>query len=143
MTLYKITPASLSIGMNSVVLIPELPVLNLKDWEVLLKDLNDFCEIYGLRFYLDLKNKKYFFCEIKKNKKLKIKFFKFKQVQNKSVRAFLPQGPDSQQLNAWMTEIQMFLYQHPINKLRRENALQTVDILWFENLSMFEKYIKI
>jgi len=154
--IYKITPASLSIGMNSVVLIPEIPVLDLKDWEVLIKDLNNFCEVYGLRFYLDLKNRNYFFCELIRplsdpsgpslprgeRRDLKIKFFKFKQVQNKSLRDFLPQGPDSKLFNSWMTEIQMFLYQHPINILRREESLQTVDILWFEKLGFFERYKK-
>ncbi len=128
--------------MNSVVLIPEIPVLELKNWEVLIQDLNKFCEVNGLRFFLNLKNKNYFYAEIIKNKNLKIKFFKFKQVQNKSLRDFLPQGPDSQKFNSLMTEIQMFLYQHPVNKLRREKALQTVDILWFEKLGYFERYKK-
>lgn len=130
--IFKITPASVSVGLSSAVMFPLEPALDRQEIEKLLLDLNKFCELYGLSF---LAPSRFFvganlvFARVPN---LKIKLFKFKKSCGKPMADYLPTGPEGIKINAWMTEIQMFLHQHPVNISRRNKNQGTVDILWFE-----------
>jgi len=139
--IFKITPASVSVGLSSAVMFPLEPILNTQEQEKLLFDLNQFCEPLGLVFFLHRRffglGENLIFARVKnsdKNLHKKLIFFKFKKSCGQPMADFLPRGEGGVILNAWMTEIQMFLHLHVINILRKDNHQGTVDILWFEKI---------
>lgn len=59
-----------------------------------------------------------------------------------SIQAFMTTGQDK---NYWLrlfTEMQMFLYQHPINAARREQGLLEVNALWFASAGVLPHRIE-
>lgn len=49
----------------------------------------------------------------------------------KDVFALMPTGEDSKRWHAWLMELQMLLFNHPVNIARTEKGLATVSGLWF------------
>ncbi len=146
--IFKITLASVSVGMTSAVMLPELPVLSPEEKEKLLIDLNQFCEPYGIVFFrscFDFVGADLRVRPIQQGghtgPPLRVSCTNFRKACGRPLGSFLPTGSDGVKLNAWMTEIQMFLHQHSINQIRRERGDQTLDILWFEKVSFFKNLL--
>jgi len=52
-------------------------------------------------------------------------------VAGESVLPHLPRGPEGARLRAILNEIQMLLFEHPVNQARAERGLPAVNSLWF------------
>lgn len=52
-------------------------------------------------------------------------------VAGESVLPYLPRGPDGARLRGLLNEIQMLLFEHPVNLARTERGLPAVNSLWF------------
>lgn len=133
--MFKITPASVTVGLSSAVMMPLDPPLKQEEQEVLIRDLNFFCEPYGLNFFqLGSDSVGADLCV---RPGLNVCCSRFKKSCGRPLGDYLPTGPDGLKLNAWMTEIQMFLQNHPVNQIRRDQQIPTVDILWFEKKKLW------
>ncbi len=47
-----------------------------------------------------------------------------------SMRPNLPRGEDGRLVERWMNELQMLLFNHPVNAARAERRLQAVNVVW-------------
>lgn len=52
------------------------------------------------------------------------------ELAGRDLRAHLPQGPAAARWQAWLTEAQMLLHQHPVNQARRSSGLAPINSLW-------------
>jgi len=52
--------------------------------------------------------------------------------RGRSLRAGLPQGPDARKWSRWQTEIQMLLFEHPVNVAREHQGKLPANSVWFE-----------
>jgi hypothetical protein len=51
-------------------------------------------------------------------------------VLGKSLIAHLPRGADAARWRRWQSEIQMLLFEHPVNRLREKSGLRPVNDVW-------------
>lgn len=51
----------------------------------------------------------------------------------RNLEPWLPQGPDQTRWRRHFNEIQMLLFEHPVNQARQKNSQPTLDALWFWN----------
>jgi hypothetical protein len=47
-----------------------------------------------------------------------------------SLSAYLPRGPDAARWRRWQSEIQMLLFEHPVNRLRESRGRAPVNYVW-------------
>lgn len=52
------------------------------------------------------------------------------EVIGKDIKAYLPQGEEAKVWQQWLSEIQMILYQHPVNQKREQNGQSPINNLW-------------
>ncbi len=52
--------------------------------------------------------------------------------RGQSLRARLPGGTDARRWNRWQTEIQMLLFEHPVNVAREHEGKRPANSVWFE-----------
>ncbi len=62
-----------------------------------------------------------------------LKTYPFKKIVGREMAGYMPFGPDSSKWRRWMTEMQMFLHDHPVNQNRQKLGQKTVDWIWLEN----------
>lgn len=52
------------------------------------------------------------------------------ELAGRDLGAHLPQGPAAARWQAWLTEAQMLLHQHPVNQARQSRGLAPINSLW-------------
>jgi hypothetical protein len=57
---------------------------------------------------------------------------------NKDVRAYLPKGEGATQWASFTNEIQMLLFEHPVNQAREEKRLPVINSIWCYGLGQIE-----
>lgn len=119
-------PLAVDVGMsNAVCLPPEHLALSDDEAKLFIKDLNHFMP--ELKFEMVSSSH----WKVQLPEALNLKLLPLKKVIGEPLTQCLPTGPDASKLNAWLTEIQMFLRAHPENQKRAENGHMTVDTLCF------------
>ncbi len=53
-------------------------------------------------------------------------------VRGRTLRALLPDGPDARTWRRWQNEIQMLLFEHPVNLARERDGKPPANSVWFE-----------
>ena len=61
----------------------------------------------------------------------KIKTTSFAHIKPQSIDLFMPQGEEAMSWHAFMNEIQMFLFDHPINHERSKRGALSANSIWF------------
>lgn len=61
---------------------------------------------------------------------------------NKDIRAFLPTGEGAAKWASFTNELQMLLFEHPINIVRETKRLPVVNSLWFYGLGQLNVAVK-
>lgn len=56
-------------------------------------------------------------------------------IAGESMRQFLPRGRDARMIERWMNELQMLLFNHPVNAARQANRLPAINVVWLHSLS--------
>lgn len=56
-------------------------------------------------------------------------------IAGESMRQFLPRGRDARMIERWMNELQMLLFNHPVNPARQANRLPAINVVWLHSFS--------
>lgn len=120
------TPISLQADQRAVYANP-LPInqFSLQETEQLATELNQLFKTDGIIFHpigTELL--------IESSKALNITTTPLYFTRDKNIAGYLPVGTNKTFWHKLFTEIQMLLYQHPLNVNRQKNALPTIDALW-------------
>jgi hypothetical protein len=56
-------------------------------------------------------------------------------IVGENMRQFLPRGRDARMVERWMNELQMLLFNHPVNDTRQSNRLPPINVVWLHSFS--------
>jgi hypothetical protein len=87
-----------------------------------------------------LNDQEQLFLELKKEPH--IKTTSIAHIKRQSIDIFLPQGDEAIKWHAFMNEIQMFLFDHPLNQDRVQRGLLSPNSIWFSGGGLLPKTIQ-
>ena len=108
-------------------------LLESNESDVLTSALNKYFEADGLMFFW---HQNTWFLSLKTNPN--IQTTAPQSVINKDINAFLPTGEGAVQWAKFQNEIQMFLFDHPINLAREAKRLPVINSIWCYGLGIIE-----
>ncbi len=124
-----VEPVHFQAGLDDVrCLMP--PPLATEEADAILQSLQPFFSLAGFELVHasdDPTGAWYLWCE------RDVKFTTFSLQGSVAARLYdlMPQGPDAGELRRLMTEVQMLLHDHPVNKQRERRGILPVNALWF------------
>jgi len=125
------TPVNMQLGRESYFLTSTLPTLaNSDDTLALISSLNQHFNQLGLHFYIQ--NGTWF---LGLDVDPKITTTPIEKIENKDVAPYLPQGEGALAWAKLQNEIQMLLFNHPVNERRESQDLPVINSLWLYGLS--------
>ena len=125
--MYCCDPVTLQADRDSAVLLGNEHVpITVEESDTFITDLNQHFAEQGLRFR-SLTPQQWL---VQFPRTLNITTPPPHQAQWQDVRLCAIEGEDAQQWRVWLNEIQMMLYQHPVNLRREERAEQPINSLW-------------
>jgi len=97
-------------------------------------EIKNLCEALNETFKDDsrafvLNDQGQLFLELKKEPH--IKTTSIAHIKRQSIKLFMPQGDEAMAWHAFMNEIQMFLFDHPLNQDRLRRELLPLNSIWF------------
>ena len=125
------TPVNMQLGRDGYFLSdPTLLSISQEESVALIESLNTHFAGFGYTFYLvdDI-------WLLGLNSDPKITTVHIKQVANQDIASHLPVGEGALLWNKLQNEIQMLLYNHPVNQVRESKGLPTINSLWCYGLS--------
>lgn len=122
-------PVFLESGMNDVVLAAEDLVLALEEAEELITTLNEFLQQDDLQLSFDKNNPQYWYIQGQKTQA--IHSTPLIEAKQRPVFECLLQGENKAYWHRLLGELQMLLYNHPVNQQREAKELKPVNALWF------------
>lgn len=125
------TPVNMQLGRDSYFLSdPALLSVSPEESIALIESLNTHFAGFGYTFYLvdDI-------WLLGLNSDPKITTVHIKQVANQDIAKHLPVGEGALLWNKLQNEIQMLLYNHPINQVRESKGISMINSLWCYGLS--------
>jgi len=122
----KATPISLTTDQNSAYIVDASLAVAKQEIQLLVSDLNQLFSQDGLIFHAGDSE---LLLEFSKN--LEIITSPLTDILHSNIAEYLPQGADKAYWHKLFIEIQMFLYQHPINKTREQKFQTPISALWF------------
>ena len=127
-------PVHLVLQRDSFSLAAPVPLLlESNESDVLTSALNKHFEADGLIFFW---HQNTWFLNLKTNPN--IQTTAPQSVINKDINAFLPTGEGAMQWAKFQNEIQMFLFDHPINLAREAKRLPVINSIWCYGLGAIE-----
>ena len=122
-----ITPCHWQVGMNEVLLLnPEEMHLSAEESQQLLAAVTPYFEEDGLHLSYESP-----LVWRAKGQMLKdMPFASLEKVAGQRIKDWLPQGPHARTLQRLQSEMQMLLYQHPVNDLRSQQGRWAVNSFW-------------
>ena len=87
-----------------------------------------------------LNDQEQLFLELKKEPH--IKTTPIPHIKRQSIDLFMPQGDDAMAWHAFMNEIQMFLFDHPLNQDRVQRGLLSPNSIWFSGGGLLPQNIQ-
>ena len=122
-----ITPCHWQVGMNEVLLLnPEELSLSADESQELLAAVQPYFEEDGL----SLAYESPLVWRAKGPLLQDMPFAALEKVAGQHIKDWLPQGPHARTLQRLQSEMQMLLYQHPVNDLRSQQERWTVNAFW-------------
>lgn len=122
-----ITPCHWQVGMNEVLLLnPAALHLGADESQQLLAAVQPYFEEDGLRLAYESP----LVWRAKGQLLQDMPFASLEKVAGQQVKEWLPQGPHARTLQRLQSEMQMLLYQHPVNDLRSQQGRWTVNAFW-------------
>ena len=122
----KATPISFITDQNSAYLLDASLAVSKQEIQLLATDLNQLFSQDGLIFHA---TEGELLLECTKN--LEIITSPLPDILQQNIAEYLPQGTNKAYWHKIFIEIQMFLYQHTINKIRQQKPQTTISALWF------------
>ncbi len=97
-------------------------------------EIEDLCDALNKAFKSDtqkfvLNHEGRLFIELKRRPQ--IKTTSIVHIKPQSINLFMPQGEEAMSWHAFMNEIQMFLFDHPINHERSKRGVLSANSIWF------------
>ena len=127
-------PVHLVLQRDSFSLAAPVPLLlESNESDVLTSALNKHFEADGLMFFW---HQNTWFLSLKTNPN--IQTTAPQSVINKDINAFLPRGEGAMQWAKFQNEIQMLLFDHPINLARETKCLPAINSIWCYGLGTIE-----
>ena len=122
-----ITPCHWQVGMNEVLLLnPAEMQLSAEESQQLLAAVKPYFEEDGLHLSYESP-----LVWRAKGQLLKdMPFASLAKVSGQHIKDWLPQGPNARTLQRLQSEMQMLLYQHPVNDLRSQHGRWAVNSFW-------------
>ncbi|HZF25483.1 MAG TPA: hypothetical protein VEZ88_04430 [Steroidobacteraceae bacterium] len=119
------TPVHLEAGLTQVRMGEQLPYLDGEEWDTLANGFNRAFAVDG--FSLEAGHASGF---ISARTMLDASTVDPLRLLGQNVELALPSGPGSAPLRRLLTEVQMWLHDHPLNEKREQRGLPTVNGLW-------------
>ena len=108
-------------------------------------EIKDLCD--GLNEMFQTKNNRFIssdegqlLYELKKEPQIKTTLIE--HIKPQSIDLFMPRGDEAMKWHAFMNEIQMFLFEHAINKIRINRGNLPVNSIWFSGGGILPKIIE-
>jgi hypothetical protein len=120
-------PVSMAVQLESVHLNGAVEDLETAEALALLAMLNAHFAGDGLRFHAPQPGR--WLVQIEAPQR--IETFPTEVALGHSVLEFLPRGPDGARWRRWQNEMQMLLFEHPVNRERESSRRRIVDSVWF------------
>lgn len=122
-----ITPCHWQVGMNEVLLLnPAEMQLSAEESQQLLAAVKPYFEEDGLHLFYESPLIWRATGSLLKD----MPFASLEKVAGQHIKDWLPQGPHARALQRLQSEMQMLLYQHPVNDLRSQQGRWTVNSFW-------------
>jgi hypothetical protein len=126
---FKIMPVHFQVGLDDVrCLMP--PSLSSEEAEAIFESLKPLVSSAGFQIVKSTAVNQpswYLWCD----RGLKINTFSLQNTTQSRLFNLMPQGADAGLLRQLMTEVQMFLHDHPVNQKRERSGVLPVNALWF------------
>jgi hypothetical protein len=127
-----VEPVHLQAGMDDLRYL-QPPPLTLEEADLLVQSLGPLLSLAGFELLTAtdttdaLNGNWYLWCY----RQLRATTFSLRSHTTASVYDLMPQGSDAAELRRLMTEIQMVLHDHPVNRQRQRHGILAVNALWF------------
>lgn len=102
------------------------PSLSAAEWQAIEDGFNRTFAATGQRLFEGRGSRAYLACD----QPLNVDTRDPVRSRGMDIHATLPSGPDAVVANRLLTEIQMWLHDHPVNMRREERGLETVNAMW-------------
>ena len=122
----KATPISIATDQNSAYVLNASLQLSKQEIQLLTTDLNQLFFQDGLIFHVSEDE-----LLLELTKPLEVTTSPLYEIINKNVAEYLPKGSNKSFWHKLFIEVQMFLYQHPLNRAREQKFQPTISALWF------------
>lgn len=116
---------------------PESLSITSAEADALCDTLNAHFEEDGLRFFVGKKNRWYVVASEPPYSHTLLDAAPMNQAAGRDVAHFLPHGKASARWRGLANEVQMLLYNHPVNQARDQQGMPPVNALWFWGAGVF------
>lgn len=128
-------PVHLVLQRDSFSLVAPVPLpLDLEEAEALTRTLNTHFAADGIQFFW---HQQQWFLRLQQNPDISTIYPQ--KVINQDINAFLPTGKGASAWASFQNELQMLLFEHPVNMAREKKRLPAVNSIWCFGGGQFEK----